>query len=413
MQEHVKNLNAPTKKERLAALQQLKNLLTAGAIEKPVTGTDVNNHIHTTYSFSPYSPTKAVWMAYMAGLSTAGIVDHDSVSGANEFIEAANILDFPVTVGFELRVRHTATKLGQRRTNNPDQKGISYLTFHGIPHTRIETVSAFLKPISVARGMRNKQMCLKISELMGISIDYETDILPLSEFADGGSVTERHLLYGLSLKLIEKYKKGEALVAYLQKIIDIPPNLKTVLQDLDNPYYAYDLLGLLKSNLVAQIYVDADDTECPEISDVVGFARDNGIILTYPYLGDVTASITGDKKPQTFEDEFLDELFETLVNLGFQAVSYMPSRNTMEQLTRLRKLCDQFSMLQISGEDINTPRQSFICTAMRNEVFANLVDTTWALIGHESAATKDLALSFPKQNMTLQEKIQFYKKLLP
>ena len=34
----------------------------------------VNNHIHTTFSFSPYSPTKALYMAYKNGLSTAGIM---------------------------------------------------------------------------------------------------------------------------------------------------------------------------------------------------------------------------------------------------------------------------------------------------------------------------------------------------
>lgn len=38
----------------------------------------VNNHIHTTYSFSPYNPTEAVYMAWKNGLKTAGIMDHDS-----------------------------------------------------------------------------------------------------------------------------------------------------------------------------------------------------------------------------------------------------------------------------------------------------------------------------------------------
>ena len=69
----------------------------------------VNNHIHTTYSFSPYTPTAAVYAAKKAGLSTAGIMDHDSVGGCGEFLEAGKILSMPVTVGFEyLRGRHTA-----------------------------------------------------------------------------------------------------------------------------------------------------------------------------------------------------------------------------------------------------------------------------------------------------------------
>ena len=48
-------------------------------------GEYVNNHIHTTYSFSPYTPTAAVYAAKKAGLSTAGIMDHDSIGGCEEF----------------------------------------------------------------------------------------------------------------------------------------------------------------------------------------------------------------------------------------------------------------------------------------------------------------------------------------
>ena len=45
---------------------------------------------------------------------------------------------------------------------------------------------------------------------------------------------------------------------------------------------------------------------------------------------------------------------------GVKAVTYMPTRNTPEQLSRLRKLCDDYGMFQISGEDINSPRQIFV-----------------------------------------------------
>ena len=78
-------LNAPTAAERLANLREI--------VEKtqfpPMVPQYINNHIHTTYSFSPYSPTAAVYAARMEGLCTAGIIDHDSISGAREFLEAA------------------------------------------------------------------------------------------------------------------------------------------------------------------------------------------------------------------------------------------------------------------------------------------------------------------------------------
>ena len=78
-------LNAPTKEERI---ENLKQVLKTTAFP-PAVPQYINNHIHTTYSFSPYSPTAAVYAARMEGLCTAGIIDHDSISGAEEFIEAA------------------------------------------------------------------------------------------------------------------------------------------------------------------------------------------------------------------------------------------------------------------------------------------------------------------------------------
>ena len=166
---------------------------------------------------------------------------------------------------------------------------------------------------------------------------------------------------------------------------------KAILQLTDpaNPYLAYDLLGVLKSDLVEKFYIDATD-ECPPIADLSAFAQAHGVILAYAYLGDVTESVTGDKKAQAFEDSYLEDLFALLRQLGFHAITYMPSRNTRAQLLRLRALCEQHAFFQISGEDINQPRQPFVCEAMRDPLFANLYDAAWALIGHERLATVDL-----------------------
>ncbi|MBQ3574694.1 MAG: PHP domain-containing protein, partial [Clostridia bacterium] len=71
---------AKTRAEKLNLLnapEGLENLKALMASEPaPETGRDVNNHIHTTYSFSPYSPTAAVWFAREAGLCTCGLMDH-------------------------------------------------------------------------------------------------------------------------------------------------------------------------------------------------------------------------------------------------------------------------------------------------------------------------------------------------
>ena len=374
-------LNAPTKAERLANLAEvLKTTTFPTAVPEYI-----NNHIHTTYSFSPYSPTAAVYAARMEGLCTAGIIDHDSISGAEEFLEAAKMIDIPVTIGMECRVSMDGTRLEGRRTNNPDQVGVSYMTIQSVPHDKIGVLTEFFRPYQAARHERNRKMIAKINSLLpGIELDYDRDVLPLSEAADNGGVTERHLMYALAKKLVAQVGKGEAMVKKLADMgLALSAKQEAQMMDAAYPFYEYDLLGILKSAFVPQIFIDATD-ECPKLPDMVKLCADVDAYLCYAYLGDVGDSVTGDKKAQKFEDDYLDDVFECLKEEGVKAVTYMPTRNTPAQLERLRGLCDQYGMFQISGEDINSPRQSFVIKAMENPMFKNLIDATWKLIEHET-----------------------------
>ena len=178
----IEKLNDKDVNVRLSSLRALKDMIDSGELEAPVQGNDVNNHIHTIYSFSPYSPTKAVWMAYQAGLKTAGIMDHDSLSGAREFIEAASILNILSTIGVECRVKMSDTPLVGRRINNPDQDSIAYMALHGIPHQYIDTVVEFFKPYVAARNERNRKMIDNINALTapyGITTSFDNDVVPL------------------------------------------------------------------------------------------------------------------------------------------------------------------------------------------------------------------------------------------
>ena len=372
-------LNAPTKEERLANLREVLKDTTF----PPMVPQYINNHIHTTYSFSPYSPTAAVYAARMEGLCTAGIIDHDSISGAEEFLEAAAIVEMPVTIGMEARVSMDGTRLEGRRTNNPDQVGVSYMTIQSVPHDKIDVLTEFFKPYQAARHTRNRQMIEKINALVGVELDYDRDVLPLSMAHENGGVTERHLMYALAIELTKQVGKGQGMIDKLTALgMSLSEKQKALLLDAEYPFYEYDVLGMLKGTFVPKIFVDAT-AECPKLPDMVKLCKEVDAYLCYAYLGDVGDSVTGDKKAQKFEDDYLDDVFECLKEEGVTAVTYMPTRNTPAQLERLRGLCDQYGMFQISGEDINTPRQSFIIKAMENPMFQNLIDATWKLIEHE------------------------------
>ena len=384
-EELLKLLNCPE------GLENLKELIKTEP--QPETGRDVNNHIHTTYSFSPYSPTAAVWFARAAGLCTCGLMDHDSIAGAEEFLAAAEAAHMSATIGIECRVSFANTPFADRKLNNPDQKGVVYMALHGVPHNKAAEINAFFAPYRAKRNERNMKMVAAINEMMGkygVTIDFEKDVLPLSNFAKGGSVTERHLSSALAYKMLEVIGRGDKLVKFIHEELQLPLSgkIEGYLTDESNPHMMYDLLGWIKSQLISKFYIDATD-ECPDVRDVLALSDRVGAISAYAYLGDVGDSVTGDKRAQKFEDDFLDELVEYVAKLGYKAITYMPSRNTKAQLHRLRALCEKYKLFQISGEDINQPRQSFVCEAQRDPEFNNLYDATWALIAHEWRATEN------------------------
>ena len=105
------------------------------------------------------------------------------------------------------------------------------------------------------------------------------------------------------------------------------PPQEALLSDPENPHFHYDLIGWIKAELIPAFYIPATD-ECAPVADVIALADRVGAIAAYSYLGDVGESVTGDKRAQKFEDDYLDALMDTVADLGFKAVAYMPTRNT-------------------------------------------------------------------------------------
>ncbi|MEI6101292.1 MAG: PHP domain-containing protein [Eubacteriales bacterium] len=399
--------------KRTDALIILRHLLDSGEIASPVRTNDTNNHVHTWYSFSPYTPTMAIWMATMSGLCTVGIVDHDSVGGAHEFIQAGEIMRITTTIGAEVRTSFEGTIMEGRSINSPDEHTVGYVAVHGIPHNRIEMLDEILlADIRHSRNVRTAVETWNARSLLpqrDLRPDFWNEVIDYSLYCFGngkitknrnlmsGSATERHLLFAIAKRMITKYGKGAELIRALQEGLQItlPQKSIQVLMDTDYPHYEYDLINILKGDFIPKIYHSSfGDNELPPdslpVGKVVQKIRSTGGIPSYCYLGDVGESPTGDKKAQKFEDEYLDELFPLLKDLGFEAIAYMPTRNTMQQLQRVMALCDKYEFIQISGEDINQPRQKFVCEKLREPAFAHLTDATWALVGHEEACALDM-----------------------
>lgn len=388
------SLNASRKEDRLDALRRVAKPR-PGGVRRFQEGQEVNCHVHSFYSFSPYSPSAAAACAQAAGLAAVGIIDHDTMAGAAEMRAAGSILGIATTAGVELRVDAGGTKLEGRRINNPDSLGILYMIIHGVPARSDAAVQDFLAPLRSARESRGRRMLAGINDMLpGLGLprlDWERDVRPLSRADEGGTITERHILFALARAVVEKAGRGLALIAYLRDSLGLAPRGRIAdwLADAGNDFLLYDLLGLLKGSFLEKVFLQPDSRECMHVTEVVRFAEEIGGIPTYPYLGDVTDSPTGDKKAESFEDSYLDELMEEVGRLGFRAIAYMPPRNTMEQLRRVQAICRARGFMEISGVDINSPRQSFTCPELLLPEFSHLADATWALIAHERRADND------------------------
>jgi hypothetical protein len=380
-------LNAPRTEERRAALKSLA--ASRGKRPSPEGPREVNCHVHTFYSFSPYSPSAAAERAQAAGLAAVGIMDHDSMGGAAEMRAAGITLGVATTAGVELRVSAAGTALAGRKTNNPDSLGVMYIIIHGVPSRSVTRVQEFLEPIRAARELRGRRMVERLNALLpgfGLHpLDWQRDVRSFSRADDGGTITERHILNAVARAIVAKTGRGRPLVEFLRQTIGINPpgRVADYLADTSNDMLLFDLLGLLKSSFIEKVYIQPDGTECIPVREAVKFFEGVGGIPAYGYLGDVTDSPTGDKKAESFEDSYLEELMAEVKRLGFRAIAYMPPRNTLAQLVRVQELCTRHGFMEISGVDINSPRQSFNCPELALPQFSHLVSATWALIAHE------------------------------
>ena len=414
----LEELNHSDRAVRLRAAQTVGDALASGQLTRVISD-EVNCHVHTKYSFSPYYPAMAAWKALDARLLAVGIIDHDSVSGCAEMLDAGAALGIAATAGCEIRVSFAGTRLAGRKLNNPDSVEIGYIALHGLPRRSFAATKAFLAPVFAARNVRNRAMLDRLNAVLvplGIkALDFEADVLANSLAAEQGSVTERHLMYALARQLTDRHGPGPALVACLrdQFGIAVPVKLAGLLSDPANPHHIYDLIGVLKSSFLERIFIQPGSQECMPVAAAVAFGNQVGAIPVYAYLGDVGESPTGDKKAEKFEDDFLELLVAEVKALDFKGITYMPPRNTAAQLARLQALCRQHELFEISGVDINSSRQLFSCPIILEPQFRHLIDATWALFAHERLANHDLRFALfsaanPLAGSSLAQRVQTY-----
>ena len=81
----------------------------------------------------------------------------------------------------------------------------------------------------------------------------------------------------------------------------------------------------------------------------------------------------------------------------------------------IEKLCTEYDLMEISGVDINSSRQSFACPEVLAPEFVHLQDAAWALIAHEKLSAGGLEYGLfqtdnPLASLSLEKKIGVYAR---
>ena len=369
--------------------------------------------VHTYYSFSPYTPSLAAYMAYRSGLGCASVSDHDTLSGADEFTAAAAILGMESSAGLQLRARFYTGK--GRWLNNFYERDIGFVAIRGIPERSWKSLNKRLEYIRKRRIARDARMVEKFNNRLrkyDISINFEKEVVPLSKYGEGGTVTERHILYTFAQKLIEKFGDAEAIKGFLtgELGINIEEEFLPAISDTANPYYAFDLLNCLKHE-TKFFYVNVDEME--SIEDIVALAREFGGLCTYTYVGERHKFYENGVLVEKHEDEYLSEFISDLGRWGVDAIEYVPDAISEHKREQITELARENGMFTLPCMDINSPRQLFVQgKGLSEELSRNL----WAVIGHAKSSQFDLSdgLNTEKskeKNPNLEARLKLYAEI--
>ena len=336
--------------KRKDALKKLLETAKSGKIEFAETGSDVNLHIHSFYSYNAcgYSPSKIAWLAKKRGLAVAGIVDFDVFDGLDEFLDIAKLIGLKACVSMETRV--FVPEFAGKEITSPGEPGITYHI--GIGHSSIDVpdwVRSFKKKLRRIPQKRNRDLVDRVNKfLKPADLNYDNDVIPLTP---SGNATERHICLAYARKAHSIFSDNDKLALFWQE------KLGTDLFELPE---GTDLQALIRAKTMKQGgvgYVQPDKGSFPEMAKMSEFVLAAGGIPTLTWLGGFS---DGEKE--------IEKLLEISMNTGVAAVNLIPCRNftpgvkdqKLANLNHIVELAESLDLPIVVGTEMNSPGLKFV-----------------------------------------------------
>lgn len=314
-----------------------------------------NLHCHSFFSYNGYgfSPSALVWKARQNNLYALGLVDFDVLDGVEEFLDCCNICGIKGCAGFETRIY--VPPFAKHEINSPGEPGISYHIGMGFISQKVKKVDFLIKLKNIAQNRVQTMIALVNNYLAPLSIDYETEVIPLTP---AGNPTERHLCTAYYQKSKQQFPDEENFIRFWSEKLKTPQN------DIENiitkPVEFQNLLRAKLMKAGGPGYIPAKPENFPTLIEVNEFILANGAIPTFAWLDGTSSG-----------EQNIEELLNIMTASGVQAVNIIPDRNwnikdSGQKQAKLKNLDDFISLVRelylpiFIGTELNAPGQKFV-----------------------------------------------------
>jgi len=314
-----------------------------------------NLHCHSFFSYNGYglSPTALVWKALQNNFYAVGLVDFDVLDGIDEFFETCNLCKIKGCAGFETRI--AVPQFARYEINSPGEPGISYHIGMGFTSQKIKRPEVLKKLKKIAQGRVQTIIELVNNYLSPLTINYETEVLPLTP---SGNPTERHLC-------IAYYTKSKKIFSNEKDILNFwSEKLKLPINEIENIFQnSVEFQNIIRAKLMKSGgpgYVRPKAENFPTLNEVNEFILSNHAIPTFAWLDGTSSG-----------EQNIEELLNIMMCSGVCAVNIIPDRNwnikNPERKETLLKNLNQFVSLArelylpiFVGTELNAPGQKFV-----------------------------------------------------
>lgn len=393
-------LNSFSTQDRKNALAEAVNSFDQGIIVRPQETGWVNVLARTFFSHSVdgSSPARLAWEAVIRGLSVIGCADRDNLGALGEMLAAGDALGVRATVSLETKTH--VLSYADRELNCPGQPG--FLRALGVGFTSVPPLDSehgrLIASLPNRARDRNTAMIDKLNSLLApVSVDYETDVLPLTP---AGNATEVHISAAYAAKAKTIFPGFHDQAVFWADVLGRSPNDAECLLGDDRAFMEAlsDKLMRIGDSESHQPKIDA----YPKITEFFQAVKASGAV---PCLLWRDGESEGESNPA--------KLLDDAMNWGARAVALTPDRNwniadreekerKLAALARMAEEARKRHLPMLVGSPMSGLGQKFVDSFDAPEIaayFRDFTDSAFWLYGHatlERAAGLGLASAWSK-----------------